>query len=395
MPDSSKPSFWSMAAAEPFRIFFPLGVLAGISGVSLWPLFFSGIHHSFYPGVMHARLMIEGFMGAFIVGFLGTAAPRLTGTPTLSGTELSTLLALFITTVATHISERYLVADFIFLGLLLTFAVLMGSRFRQRDDLPPPSFVLVAFGFLNAIAGTVLLIASGRSDGAPQAAILGNLLLYQGFVLYLVLGIGGFLLPRFLQLPQPAFPESRTPSAEWLRHAGVALAAGALLLTSLVLEVFSPWFRSAAVLRFGTAAAFLFWQIPFLRSEPGLTIIRCLKLSLVLLIFGLAFPGFWPAQRVAGLHLVFIGGFTLITFTVATRVVLGHSGQSHRFTTRLSFLVATAVLLLLAAVLRVVGDFTLSVRGSLLSYASYLWILAAAVWGWRVLPSVRRPDTES
>ena len=30
-------------AAEPFRLFFPLGVLAGLIGVSLWPLHFMGV----------------------------------------------------------------------------------------------------------------------------------------------------------------------------------------------------------------------------------------------------------------------------------------------------------------------------------------------------------------
>ena len=57
---SQRPAFLSLCPAEPFRIFFPLATLLGISGVSLWPLFFSGLH-PFYPGPMHARLMIEGF----------------------------------------------------------------------------------------------------------------------------------------------------------------------------------------------------------------------------------------------------------------------------------------------------------------------------------------------
>jgi len=56
--------------AELFRIFFPLGVLAGISGVSLLRL------SQFYPGVMHARLMVEGFLAAVILGFPSTA-PRM------------------------------------------------------------------------------------------------------------------------------------------------------------------------------------------------------------------------------------------------------------------------------------------------------------------------------
>ena len=34
---------------EPFRLFFPAGVLAGIVGVALWPMHFGGVV-SFYPG---------------------------------------------------------------------------------------------------------------------------------------------------------------------------------------------------------------------------------------------------------------------------------------------------------------------------------------------------------
>jgi uncharacterized protein involved in response to NO len=99
-------------------------------------------------------------------------------------------------------------------------------------------------------------------------------------------------------------------------------------------------------------------------------------------------------RRVAGMHVVFIGGFTLITFAVATRVVLGHSGFGHLFPTRLPFLIVTAVLLACALGLRVAGDFLFVQRGSMLSHASYLWMLAAGVWSWRVLPKVRIADPE-
>ena len=77
-----RPHFFALCPAEPFRIFFPLATLRGISGVSLWPLFFAGLH-KFYPGVMHSRLMIEGFLAGFVFGFLGTAMPRLLSAPSL------------------------------------------------------------------------------------------------------------------------------------------------------------------------------------------------------------------------------------------------------------------------------------------------------------------------
>jgi uncharacterized protein involved in response to NO len=65
---------------EPFRIFFPIGAVLALFGVSLWPLYYAGAITE-YPSIPHARLMIEGFMASFIIGFLGTAGPRITSAP--------------------------------------------------------------------------------------------------------------------------------------------------------------------------------------------------------------------------------------------------------------------------------------------------------------------------
>ena len=61
----------------PFRIFFPIGAVFALVGVALWPLYYAGAVAE-YPSILHARLMIEGFMSSFIIGFLGTAGPRTT-----------------------------------------------------------------------------------------------------------------------------------------------------------------------------------------------------------------------------------------------------------------------------------------------------------------------------
>jgi uncharacterized protein involved in response to NO len=143
-------------------------------------------------------MMVEGFMGAFVFGFLGTALPRLTGTSRFSRVELGIFIVLLLGAVGLHIGQQYVLGDAVFLGLLLLFALRMGWRFSQRSDAPPPSFALVAFGFANAIAGTALLLAGVAGVGDMRWPALGLLLLYEGFVLYLVLGVGGFLLPRFL-----------------------------------------------------------------------------------------------------------------------------------------------------------------------------------------------------
>ncbi|HET6406863.1 MAG TPA: NnrS family protein, partial [Chthoniobacteraceae bacterium] len=85
---SSQKRFAAMCCEEPFRVFFPLGLAYGLVGLILWPLFIWGVILQ-YPGLMHARVMVEGFMGAFIIGFLGTAGPRLLGANPFNGAELS------------------------------------------------------------------------------------------------------------------------------------------------------------------------------------------------------------------------------------------------------------------------------------------------------------------
>lgn len=53
----------TVAAQEPFRLFFPQATLAGIVGVLLWPLHFWHVTE-FYPGVAHVRIMVFGFCAA-------------------------------------------------------------------------------------------------------------------------------------------------------------------------------------------------------------------------------------------------------------------------------------------------------------------------------------------
>ncbi|PYL07044.1 MAG: hypothetical protein DME33_11830 [Verrucomicrobia bacterium] len=148
--------FLGVCCEEPFRIFFPAGVLLGVLGVSLWPLFHFGASIA-YPNIAHARLMIEGFMASFIFGFLGTAGPRKTSAPRFSISELGTTFTLDLLAAGLHIGGADRIADLCFLVCLLVFAVGLVKRFRQRKDSPPPNFILVALGLVSGIAGAVLL----------------------------------------------------------------------------------------------------------------------------------------------------------------------------------------------------------------------------------------------
>ncbi|MBS1149845.1 MAG: NnrS family protein [Myxococcaceae bacterium] len=63
---------------DPYRLFFPLGVLLGWAGVGQW-LWFSLVGGQFRV-VFHAMVQVEGFLGCFIAGFLFTFIPRRTAT---------------------------------------------------------------------------------------------------------------------------------------------------------------------------------------------------------------------------------------------------------------------------------------------------------------------------
>jgi len=373
--------------AEPFRIFFPIGLLLGAIGVALWPLF---VWHAigFYPAQAHVRLMIEGLMGSFIIGFLGTAGPRLLDASPLIAAETCALLALQIVSAFLHLTQRQTAGDTVFLVLFLLFLGLMARRARARHDLPPPHFVLVLFGLFNAIIGIFLITAAKSITNGLFLNQLGGLMLNEGFVLFPILGVGAFFFPKLLGGAKPEPSDLRIASALWRKRAAIAALAALVIWSSFVLEALG-WTRTAALVRGLTTLTYFVTQGHLLERPSGPPFLaQCFRVGALLLVAGLFLPAVLPAYRVANLHLSFIGGFSIIVFTVSTRVILGHAGQSHLFRERLRFLIAALALLVVATIARVGADFILPARNSHLVYAALIWLLAAAVWAWALLPKL-------
>ncbi|MGZ4974901.1 MAG: NnrS family protein, partial [Limisphaerales bacterium] len=107
-------------AAEPFRLFFPLAVLVGLAGVSLWPLHFGGVM-KLYPGLSHARLMAYGLFGGFIFGFLGTAMPRMLSVRPFTVLEAFLLVLVYLAMAGAYFFAKIPLGDELFLAVLLCF----------------------------------------------------------------------------------------------------------------------------------------------------------------------------------------------------------------------------------------------------------------------------------
>ncbi len=392
IPAEMKPerrTFLSMCCEDPFRVFFPLGLADGVIGLALWPLFFWGALPG-YPGLMHARVMIEGFMAAFILGFLGTAGPRLLSAARFTAVELCALLALHVGNMAAHLASRPVPGDALFCAEIAMLLLILSRRCFARRDLPPPEFVLVVGGLLCGFAGAATMAITTALGAGPRLYAFGMLALTQGFVLLPILGVGVFLFPRFLgEPPGEPLAELRLPAPEWKRKALLATAVGAAVLVSFAVES-AGFVRAAGALRFLAAASHVATQMPaLLRRTPVPLLGQCVRGAAHLLLVGLLWPAFFPAYRVAGLHLVFIGGFMLTVLAVAARVMLGHSGQLHLCKQPLLFMKVTGALLLVGMATRVAADFIPAAgRNVHLIYAALLCIAAALVWGIRLVPRV-------
>jgi uncharacterized protein involved in response to NO len=375
-------------AEEPFRIFFPTGLLLGTVGVSLWVLYYSGVAIP-YPNVTHARLMIEGFMASFIFGFLGTAGPRLTSAPAFSFTELTTIFTLDLLAAGTHLGGAHRTGDILFVLCLLIFLRSLARRFQRRKDSPPPNFVLVVLGLGSGVVGAALVAGT---EGALYSRTyqFGSALLNECFVLLPILGVAPFFIGKLLDLPESTLPESRAFPPEWKREAGFAALIGMLVIASFLLEVLS-WPRSGGWMRVLALALYVGRRFPF-RGRSFLA--NNLRAGIVLILVGLVGIAAWPIYRVAALHIVFISGFNLVVFAVATRVVFGHSGNLEPLAKRLWFLVTTGALLHLAMISRVSADLAPTVRVAHLVSAAICWLLGSLVWTLKVIPKVAISEPE-
>jgi uncharacterized protein involved in response to NO len=375
--------------AEPFRIFFPAGILIGIAGVALWPLYYAGFVIT-YPGTGHARLMIEGFMASFIIGFLGTAGPRITLTSPFSRREVVALFTLDLLATGLHFGDAHRAGDVLFVIFIGLFIFSIGRRFVRRQDSPPPNFVLVALGLLNGLFGAVLVALSENAVYSVTYRV-GAALLEQGFVLLPILGVAPFLLPRLLNVAQSNdLPESRKLPPGWIPQAAFAALVGVIIDGTFVAEAFG----AAAVagwVRFGAVMIYVMAKIP----QSGRSFLgNCLRAGIAAVPVGLAMELLWPQYRIGALHILFISAFSFVALTVAVRVVFGHSGRMDLLRKPLPFFVVAGALIFLAMLSRYVADVAPRARTIHLVVASASWLLAALIWIVRVIPKVTIADFE-
>lgn len=388
----------ALGVREPFRLFFPWAMICGILGASLWLLFYMG-KLTFHPGQAHARIMIEGMGGGFIIGFLATALQRMIGAPRFTAVEITIIGFLHVMAIAAHLSAHTARGDGLFALALTSLAACTALRFSQRDDLPPPAFALAGMGLAGALTAAWLLAFE------PEFLIRSfftqrfvRLLLYEGFLLLPVLGVGAFLLPRILRLEsKQSFPDQRFPSRAWIASMLTATAIGAAVIGSLALEA-GGWLRSGNAIRLIASALWIHFTLPGLwTTRMSGTQAWAARIALVSILLSFALRAALPPHlnlAYALEHLFFVSGIGLLLFVVGARVIDGHSGHRDAAAGKCTALRWVTWLVLLATATRISADFWPTIMVSHHIYAALLWAIVSVIWLTTRARKLATPDPE-
>ncbi|MBI4550173.1 MAG: NnrS family protein [Candidatus Omnitrophica bacterium] len=373
-------------ASEPYRLFFPLGVLAGTAGIGHWLIYGAGWIPK-YSTYFHSSFQMLVYMNLFVLGFLLTAMPRFASAAPSGPRETGFFLG-GVALIAGFLSAGvWWAAEICYAAILLGLVAFIVKRVRGRGDgggEPPVEFVWIPFAVLHGVTGA-LLLAAGQLRALPSWALaVGKPMQEQGFILAVVLGVGGFLAPRLMGRAVVIRPdEVRDAKAVARARLRKVLAHAALAVTLYVtfwLEGFGQKL-TAAYMR----AAIVTWiffrngALPWPPRVPDL-FVRLLWVSVWMVWGGAWAAAVIPQYRVAMLHLIFIGGFSLMTFAVGTMVVLSHSGRGMMLRRPLGVLKIVAAGVAFAAALRVAAVFFPSWYFILLAAGSVAWIVSGLAW---------------
>lgn len=385
-------------AGEAYRLFFPLGLVVGLAGVAVWPLhYLFGVGH--YPGLEHSFIQVNGFLYCFIAGFLLTAVPRFTGSPLPSPAFLAALA-----TAVVVASFAYALGDLgwghrLFLLAHVTLISRLAFAFSRRKKRPPDLFALVGLGMLMGLGGGLLLVSSDFGWISVLWSRAGLRLISEGMVLSLVMGIGGFLEPRLMgTIAFETDASGRPRFSDQPDYVVIALAAasGLAVFAATLLETrwnvhAAGWGRALVV------TGFLFSTTPFWRLPVRRTAVAwCVWIANLFILAAVWMAPVVPRFRTDAVHMLFMGGYSLLILAIGTRVSLAH-GNHDLAEEAGSWPLRIGIFCVVAGLLSRIGaPFSPSSSGlagihAHYIYAGFFWMIGISAWGGFIIRRIRHP----
>ncbi len=372
---------------DPYRILFPFGVAFALWGALVWPLTLAGWLP--YPGPTHRALMMQGFELSFVLGFLFTAMPGFTHGPKARPFELVTAAVLMLALGVSAAAGAFVAAAACGAAAMAWAGLALVRRVIAKRVLPPEEFMFVGLGLALGIAGTIwnaLLLAGTVLEPTPYFA---QRLVSLGMMLSLVLGLGALLVPAFAGIADPLAIPGLARAHERGGRRTLYLVMALLLVAAFGLEA-SGHAAAGAAMRAGVATIVLLWvwklPAPSARND---TFSVALRIAGGCVLAGLWLAALAPRHAIAGHHVMFIGGFGLLTMGIATRVVVSHGRHPIILERRLLPAWQVAAVLL-AALARAWAEYPPAPRMELLGVSGVVWTLAWIGWMRGALPLIVR-----
>ncbi|MGA9524974.1 MAG: NnrS family protein [Myxococcaceae bacterium] len=374
---------------EPYRLLFPLGALLGRWGTAPWLLAALGVEGQ-YRTLFHSVTQFQAFLTCFALGFLFTFVPRRTGTAAPATWQMLVAMLAPVAIAVGAWVEAWAFTQLVWLGLLAMLVGFVIVRLVSAADTrnPPGAFAWIPLGIFSGAAGALLLLRSSAAGrGSAILHGLGMGLVTQGLFLSLVLGVGTMLIPMLLYGPAPGRAQRPLFGAGGAIHIVLGLALLASFVLEWVVELRLGWALRALIVAGVLAFVARVARPP---TVPGLHR-RFVWLSAWMLPLGYALGAIWPMHRVAAEHVVFLG-LALMTLSVATHVVLSHSGRGEVLGRRPWQVGALGVSVLVALALRLLVSLDPARFMLWLGAAAASFLVAVLVWiGWLGRPTGARP----
>lgn len=373
---------WSAFLELGFRPLYLAGTSWAVVAVALWVGAPQWLHGRMAGVLWHAHEMLWGFIATIAVGFLLTAGSNWTGINPLRGRPLGALTALWLLARLAYLlpgDAAFALAAMAELGFFVWAAgalarAVIPSRNQRNYGMP------------------LLLLALGGADALYLLAVwLGDYtLLMQRFntgllcMAALALLIARRVIPFFAMRALPGLQIPLHTRSGQCQLAAILLAVACGLLGL-------PWAMAAGLALAGALALWqvLAWQPWAVRRTPLLWVLYAghALLGAGLLVAAAHTVG-WVARAAWPVHVIAVGGFSVLIIGMLTRTALGHLGRPLRAD---GSMLAAYAAMLVATALRLLALLPLPGAPYALQLSAAAWILAFGLYLWRFGPMLVRP----
>ncbi|HLU02658.1 MAG TPA: NnrS family protein [Advenella sp.] len=369
-----------------FRPLYIGGAAWAFISIALW-IFTPHLLTGSLNGVWwHAHEMLWGFVATIAVGFLTTASATWTGTNPIKGGALGALALCWLVARVAYLAPGQAAfilgaaADALF---YLTAALALGRvifRAHSKRNYVLPWAVLL-LGVSHVLF--VLAVAQGKSMLLVDAMRTGILCM-----VFIALLIARRVIPFFASR---AMAGLTIPMHQ--RSGLVQLAACAVALLAVMTGLDALLALCAAVAGMIALYQLVQWKPGRVIGAPLLWVLYLswffLGMGLLLAAgFFLGWHPWWLARQAMYVHVIAMGGFSVMIMGMITRTALGHTGRLLKAD---GVMVSSFVLVVLATVARLAALIMPSLTLPLLQLAAAAWMGAFGLYLYRFVPILVSP----